>query len=310
MLSFIFRVLNYMFLGILKYKKYLIFIEMSDTSINIEKNKYAYSVENVQKYAFIVFVIVSVGAILALILSIVLVAITSDAPATFKNFQKALSMGGTIEVNVMFSFSQRYLVPNITGNMGRAYITITGGGGGGCSGSTLVGGGGNSGASGVRVPIVIHNADICQITIGGGGNPSSDGGSTRFVCYPPSGSIPTVDFTLLGGRSGCFNNTGATRNGDDSFPFISERFGARPDAINVAEPNIYGGIGGTGDGGGAGSVFGNGGNTGLSDTKGQNAPSYGAGGGGGGASTTSGTNSGGIGGSGFVQLNFYVNVES
>lgn len=281
-----------------------------EVSIGLTEGKYAYSIENIQKYAFIAFVIVSVGAILALILSIVLVAITNDAPATFKNFQKAISMGGTIEVNVLFSYNQRYLVPNITGNLGRAYITITGGGGGGCSGGTLVGGGGNSGASGVRIPIVIHNADICQITIGGGGNPNSDGGSTRFVCYPSTGSIPTVDYTFLGGRSGCFNNTGTTRNGDDSFPFISERFGARPDAINVAESNIYGGIGGTGDGGGAGSVFGNGGNTGILNSNGQNAPSYGAGGGGGGASTSPATTSGGIGGNGFVQLNFYVAVEN
>lgn len=274
------------------------------------EKRYEYSLRDIQKYAFIAFVILSVGAILAIILSIVLVAITSDAPATFKNFQKALSMGGTIEVNVLFSHNQRYLVPNITGNLGRAYITITGGGGGGCSGGTLVGGGGNSGASGVRVPIVIHNADICQITIGGGGNPNSDGGPTHFTCFPSTGSIPTVDFTFPGGRSGCFNNTGATRNGNDTFPFISERFGARVDAVDVAEPNIYGGIGGLGAGGGAGSIFGNGGNTGALNSNGIAAPSAGAGGGGGGASTSGGTTSGGIGGNGFVQLNFYVAVEN
>ncbi len=196
--------------------------------------------------------------------------------------------------------------------MGRAHLTITGGGGGGCAGGLFVGGGGNSGASGVRIPIVIHNADMCQITIGGGGNPSSDGGPTYFICYPPTGTTPSVNFTFPGGRSGCFNNTDATRNGVDGFPFISERFGARVGVTPVAENNIYGGLGGDGAGGGAGSVFdnGNGGNTGDPDLSGQAAQSYGAGGGGGGASTTGGATTGGVGGNGFVQINYYVAVQS
>jgi hypothetical protein len=276
----------------------------------VDTREYTYAIGESLKYAFFGFIGAAVAAVVLLIIMLVIGSAFENTPSPYKNFQKAISMGATVEVNVLFGYSQRYLVPNITGNLGRAYITITGGGGGGCAGGVYAGGGGNSGASGVRVPIVIHNADICQVTIGGGGNPNTDGALTSFVCYPSTGSIATVNFTFLGGRSGCFNNTDAVRNGDNNYPFIAELFGARPNVNPVAESNMYGGIGGVGVGGGAGSIFGNGGNTGALDTNGHKAIGYGAGGGGGGALSGGGSTTGGVGGSGFVQLNFYVAVHT
>lgn len=270
--------------------------------------------ENVAKsYGNLVAILFIVIFFAAIVTAIILASVLNDGPSVYKNFQDSIKWGGSIMTNIEFKVNQIYIVPSSVSNLGRSYITLSGGGGGGCVGNyTATGGGGNSGASGVMIPVVLNANDQCVITVGIGGDSNMDGTYTEFKCIPSSGGQPTVYFNVPGGRSGCspIYNSSDTRLGDDNYPFVSERFGSRPLNPLYAERNIYGGIGGQMLGGGAGSVFGNGGNAGDSDTAGQNAPGYGAGGGGGGISTTPGLNfNGGKGGNGLVQLNFFVRIQ-
>lgn len=262
------------------------------------------------KLTHIAFIVFAVSFFIIIVLVIILVGALYDTPSVYKNFIFAINHGGTILTSLTFTKNQIYTIPNITGGYGRAFLSITGAGGGGCSGNyTSTGGGGNSGASAVWIPILIHNADVCMITIGNGGDTNMDGSYTEFKCIPSTGGNPTVFFRLDGGRSGCTPN--GTHLGDNSYPFIEEKFGSRPLDSTYAESNIYGGIGGNGLGGGAGSLFGNGGNPGDINKIGQNAPGYGAGGGGGGISSVNGNSyNGGNGGNGFVQFNYFVDIQN
>lgn len=289
-----------------------IFINNQDSSdksdyFKKKRQKITKSYFNLFAIAFIVVVfILIVGAI-------ILASVLYEGPSSYKAFIDSIKYGGSITTNIQFTVNQIYVVPPVISNLGRAYITLTGGGGGGCVGNyTATGGGGNSGASGVLIPIVLNPYDQCIITIGNGGDTNMDGTYTEFKCLPSTGGQPTVYFSFPGGRSGCTNiyNASDTRLGDNNYPFIAERFGSRPLNSFYAESNIYGGIGSPILGGGAGSVFGNGGNPGIIDQPGQQAPSFGAGGGGGGiTSVLANTVNGGKGGNGLVQLNFFVRIK-
>lgn len=251
-----------------------------------------------------------------IVITIVIASVVDSGPSVYKPFQDSIKWGGSITTNIVFKLNEIYVVPSVISNLGRAYVTLSGGGGGGCVGNyTATGGGGNSGASGILVPVVLNPNDKCIITIGYGGDPNVDGSYTEFKCIPSSGGQPTTYLYVPGGRSGCSfisNYTYDVRLGDNNYPFVSERFGSRlyPSPV-YAESNPYGGIGGQNLGGGAGSAFGNGGDAGDAGEQGKNAPGYGAGGGGGGISATLETTvNGGKGGNGLVQLNFFVSIQS
>lgn len=292
-----------------------IIVQQATKETRIERNRrkqedITKSYYNLLAIAFIVAFTVGI------VIAIVIAAIIYPGPSVYKPFQDAIQWGGSITTNIVFNVNQIYVVPSVISNLGRAYVTLSGGGGGGCVGNyTSTGGGGNSGASGILVPVILHANDNCIITVGSGGDSSVDGTYTEFKCIPSSGGQPTTYLYVPGGRSGCFdisNYSSTTRLGDDNYPFVSERFGSRLYPIpTYAESNPYGGIGGDNLGGGAGSAFGNGGDAGDAGIQGQTAPGYGAGGGGGGISSTVGTTvNGGKGGNGLVQLNFFVSIQS
>lgn len=273
--------------------------------------------EEITKSYYNILVIAFIVAFtVGIVIAIVIADVIDPGPSVYKPFQDAIKWGGSITTNIVFKVNQIYVVPSVISNLGRAYVTLSGGGGGGCVGNyTSTGGGGDSGASGILVPVVLNANDQCIITIGSGGDPNVDGTYTEFKCLPSSGGSPTTYLYVPGGRSGCFaitNYTSDARLGDDNYPFVSERFGSRLSPTPVyAESNPYGGIGGQNLGGGAGSAFGNGGDAGDAGLPGQNAPGYGAGGGGGGIATIVGTTvNGGKGGNGLVQLNFFVSIQS
>lgn len=270
--------------------------------------------ENTKNYANLLWIAMIVAVTVGMVLAIVLGSVLQPGPSVYKAFQDSIKWGGSIMTNIEFTVNQVYRVPSSISNLGRSYITLSGGGGGGCVGTyAATGGGGDSGASGVMVPVVLHANDNCIITVGTGGDSNMDGTFTEFKCIPNSGGQPTTYLYVPGGRSGCtviYNSTDPARLGDDNYPFVAERFGSRPLNPLYAESNPYGGVGGQMLGGGAGSIFGNGGNAGDAGLQGQNAPGYGAGGGGGGIAGTVGTTiNGGKGGNGLVQLNFFVAVQ-
>ena len=266
---------------------------------------------NTSKYTFIGFAIAMAFGIIILIIAVIF-SVLYAAPSVYKNFLDAIKFGGTIQTTINFTHSQSYTVPPSIGNNGRALLSITGGGGGGCTGNmSLAGGGGNSGVSAISIPILLHANDICNVIIGVGGSTNNDGTPSQFSCVSMNGGSFTVNFLMLGGRSGCSDvfNSSSTRLGVDSYPFIAERFGSRPQFALMAESNPYGGIGGIFLGGGAGGLFGNGGNPGNASQNGQNGIGFGSGGGGGGINLSIfQITAGGQGGSGFAMLNYYVPI--
>lgn len=267
--------------------------------------------QGTSKYVFIGNSVAFAAGIIILIIAVIF-SVLYAAPSVYKNFLDAIKFGGTIQTTINFTHSQSYNVPPSIGNNGRALLSITGGGGGGCTGNmSLAGGGGNSGVSAITIPILLHANDICNVIIGVGGSTNNDGTMSQFSCISQNGGSFTVNFLMPGGRSGCSDvfNSSSPRLGVDSFPFIAERFGSRPQFGLFAESNIYGGIGGIFLGGGAGGLFGNGGNPGNASQNGQNGIGFGSGGGGGGIDLSIfQITAGGQGGSGFAMLNYYVPI--
>lgn len=152
---------------------------------------------------------------------------------------------------------ETWFIPDNIDDGGRVFITATGAGGGGCHGGmAIAGGGGNSGVSIVNYPLILDRHYKCIFTMGNGGDYNMEGSSTLIYCFDKDG-IKQVDLRLEGGKSGC-DNSGIHR-GSNIYPWVHELFGARPSIPTVAEDNPYGGVGGLGNNGGAGSMFGTGG---------------------------------------------------
>jgi len=167
-------------------------------------------------------------------------------------------------------------VPDNIDDDGRIFLTMTGGGGGGCNGgSTIAGGGGNSGVSVVNYPIILKDGFKCKIMVGYGGDLNHDGSKSEINCFDDNGVL-VFYIKAEGGRSGCELNHEYNRRGTSNiYPNTKELFGARPINSTFAESHPYGGIGGPGLSGGAGSVFGHGADAMTEDF---HRPAHGAGG--------------------------------
>lgn len=150
-----------------------------------------------------------------------------------------------------------YIPDNIDDN-GRVFLTMTGAGGGGCNGgATISGGGGNSGVSIVNYPIILDKKYKCRFSMGMGGDMNQEGSPSEIYCFDRNG-ILQINMQLQGGRSGC-GPLPSDRRGSNIYPYTHELFGARTENGTLAQSHPYGGIGGKGNNGGAGSVFGSGG---------------------------------------------------
>lgn len=153
---------------------------------------------------------------------------------------------------------QTWYIPDDIDDGGRSFITMTGGGGGGCNGgATISGGGGNSGVSIVNYPVLLKKGYKCRFDLGVGGDFNQDGTSTFVQCFDGDGIIK-FEMTLEGGRNGC-GYLPSEHRGSNIYPFTHELFGANNMNNTIAQNHPYGGRGGLGNSGGAGSVFGNGG---------------------------------------------------
>lgn len=174
---------------------------------------------------------------------------------------------------------------------GKLYVLCVGGGGGGLTGSA-----GNSmkggGSGGTHVAKIVYTTTATTVTIGSGGNASTQGGSTTFgnlVTAPGGAAGITISANMGPGNAGVVT----TRNALDIVP---------------NNTNGGGGAGGyqNGNGGaGAGSGIGTGGTGGNAAVNSANSGSvgtgYGAGGGGAGSNQNT-TGSGGAGTAGVVYV--------
>jgi hypothetical protein len=144
----------------------------------------------------------------------------------------------------------------------------------------------------VAFPVLIHKKDVCAITVGPGGATNNDGGQTVLTCTSENTGRTTLSLVVAGGRSGC-TPLGTPLGSTLTYPYSAEAFGARPLNGTLAQSVIYGGLGGTGASGGAGSIFGDG-----ASGNSLGATSYGAGGSGAGV----GILNAGAGGPGVVKI--------
>lgn len=257
------------------------------------------------KGCLIAFVLLVATAVLLLVLGIVFAIVFNGDTSVYKVFNDVRDIA-FLPVSVVLTESGIWEVPDNVARGGRVLMTISGGGGGGCTGTVMVvGGGGNAGASTVERPAILPGNGTCLITIGAGGNANADGGTTTIQCVDENGAATSVDYTYLGGRSGCvpFNATDPDRRGSNLYPDVAERIGGRPAFGFLPENHPYGGTGGLGSGGGAGSVFGNGGDTGSPTMAGSAAVGHGAGGGGGGTGAFA---TGGAGMAGAIEIVYYI----
>jgi hypothetical protein len=247
-------------------------------------------------------------------------------PVTSGNFYK-----------VTFATSGNWTVPN---NVKIIWVTGTaagGGGGGGWvsdSGYYYGGGGGGSGSACVNVPIWVTPGETLSITIGAdgsGGSPGTAGGNGGSTII--TGSVSGTLLTLQGGNGGASSGGngsggngggigggtggsigGSTGDGGAGSPFCLVGAGGGKYLENggLFLGRFLGGNSGSGSGGGGGggaSFYGAGGNGGngssSSGSNGANGQGYGAGGGGGG-SRSSARYSGGNGGSGYIEIIYFV----
>lgn len=266
------------------------------------------SVLGMTKQSLVIFVTSIILAILVLGVLIVVAAYVNN-PDSITATLKRVKDDAIIQVLEEFDESETWKVPDWITNDGRALVTMSGGGGGGCSGGAVhYGGGGNSGVSTVRYPVSLAKRDFCRIVIGSGGASNVDGAETTLVCTADDAK-EHVNLAAQGGRSGCtfFNGTQPRRGESKSYPFVAERIGGKPVSGYAAEAHPYGGAPGDASGGGAGSVFGDGGDGATKPLEqGESPDSHGAGGGGGGQT-------GGIGGSGKsgkVVIVYYAQVKN
>ena len=239
-------------------------------------------------------------ALLAFIIGVVLTFAFNNMPFPYR----ALNVRAdhtNVWIHEIFTDSGVWEVPKVIDSDFQTELYMSGGGGGGCTSSnSFAGGGGNSGVSVVKFPVLIHKKDICSITIGNGGIQNENGGDTSFRCTSKSTGQTTVSISVSGGRSGC-TPLGIPLGSTLSYPYVAEAFGARPINGTLAQGIIFGGIGGLGESGGAGSIFGNGAKSYDID-----ATNYGSGGSG---SVANGLNAG-KGANGAVKLLWPMKIKS
>lgn len=264
--------------------------------------------EKSAKWTIAVTTSIWIGAFLVLVACLILAIVLHDNNSSYSSLNK-VAEDAVISVPEYFDENEVWKVPSNIASGGRALLTMTGGGGGGCDGGAgIPGGGGNAGASVVEYPILLEADGQCLITIGSGGQRNQEGLATKLMCMSKDASKTYVDIELMGGRSGCvfFNGT-QERRGRDDYPYISERFGGRPETGWLAESHPFGGPAGASAGGGAGSVFGAGGDTGNgAGVTGESGESEGSGGGGGGP----GLGYGGTGFKGMVKIVYTVKIKN
>lgn len=206
------------------------------------------------RWALLIFAIFCIFALCFILLGI----LSSEEEDFVKSDRSYVSVG--------FEKSSKWQPPKFLDADGRMQIYMTGAGGGGCTGgSTMLGGGGSSGVSVANYNAIIRSEWTCNIIIGEGGQANSDGTSTKVECLDEDEEVQ-FSLELEGGRSGCLTLPASDRRGPENQTFyVQELFGARQGLTTnttfTAEDNIYGGKGGRGLNGGAGSVFGTGGSS-------------------------------------------------